>query len=338
MTQPQTLRTWDPRARKVAPDRPTRPDSRRRTCGHAALWGLLALTLLTVFALGLVLLLASKGPPLGPAEGPIDRASRSPNLPASAPMADPQAPGHPLESVSMDRAPSGSGAGPVLHRASDAVQREGGGDSVSLTTSNPSSDFEKVPGVLGISLRTRRQETLKAYPSETLGAIALGLEDLRLIPGNRDGRLVTNLGELLRYEQKGHEVPKQSRRLLDGIARLLSGHVQTRIEILSHTDDEGDAGFNLRLSQRRAEALKSYLVERGVAPERISPLGRGEEDPLIETGRRTPTRAERAKNRRTEIVIRALEPAASGISRIPEADAGAPFTSAQGAAGNAQRR
>ncbi|MGE5155010.1 MAG: OmpA family protein [Bdellovibrio bacteriovorus] len=163
--------------------------------------------------------------------------------------------------------------------------------------------------MLSISLRTRRMEALKAYPTEDLGAIALGLEDLRLTPSNRDGRLEVNLGELVRYPQKDHEVPKPSRRLLDGVGRLLAENPNTRIQVLSHTDDEGDAGYNLRLSQRRADAIKDYLVGRGVSPQRISAQGRGEEAPLVATGRRTPTRAERAKNQRTELVIEALEPA-----------------------------
>jgi outer membrane protein OmpA-like peptidoglycan-associated protein len=155
-----------------------------------------------------------------------------------------------------------------------------------------------------------------------LGAIALGLEDLRLSPSSRAGQLEVNLGEQIRYEQKDHEVPKQSRRLLDGIGRLLAENPDSRVEILSHTDDEGDAGFNLRLSQRRADAVKEYLVGRGVAQDRMTARGRGEEAPLIVTGKRTPTRAERNKNRRTELVIGALEPAEQGPAgdEVPEAD------------------
>jgi outer membrane protein OmpA-like peptidoglycan-associated protein len=198
----------------------------------------------------------------------------------------------------------------------------------------PSVAFENAPGVLSISLRTRRREALKDYPSEALGLIALGLEDLRLAPSQKDGRLLVNLGEQIRYEEKDHEVPKQSRRLLDGIARLLAENPDTRAEILSHTDDEGDAGFNLRLSQRRADAIKRYMVARGVSAQRILARGRGEEDPLIATGKRTPTRAERTKNRRTELLIEPVESAApEQAEEDPAADTPATLTAADGPEG-----
>jgi outer membrane protein OmpA-like peptidoglycan-associated protein len=190
---------------------------------------------------------------------------------------------------------------------------------------------------LSISLYTRRQETLQAYPTEALGAIALGLEDLRLSPGNKDGRLEVNLAEQLRYEQTDHDVPARSRRLLDGIGRLLAENPDTRVQVLSHTDDEGDGGFNLRLSQRRADAVKEYLVSRGVEPERITAVGRGEEAPLAGSGKRRPTRAERAKNRRTELVIESVEPAEEGVGQdvAPEGDAATGLTAANETDGDA---
>jgi len=205
------------------------------------------------------------------------------------------------------------------------------------TAPNRSVAFENAPGVLSISLYTRRQETLQAYPTEALGAIALGLEDLRLTPSNKDGRLEVNLAEQLRYEQTDHDVPARSRRLLDGIGRLLAENPDTRVQVLSHTDDEGDGGFNLRLSQRRADAVKEYLVSRGVEPERITAVGRGEEAPLAGSGKRRPTRAERAKNRRTELVIESVEPAEEGVGQdvAPEGDAATGLTAANETDGDA---
>jgi hypothetical protein len=83
---------------------------------------------------------------------------------------------------------------------------EFGGDAVapitppaSATAPSPSVAFEDAPGVLSVSLRTRRKDALKAYPTEAIGAMALGLEDLRLTPSNKDGRLEVNLGEQIRY-------------------------------------------------------------------------------------------------------------------------------------------
>ncbi len=48
-----------------------------------------------------------------------------------------------------------------------------------------------------------------------------------------------------------------------------------------HTDSSGEAGYNLRLSQRRADAVVAYLVSRGVAPQRLQGVGYGEARPLV---------------------------------------------------------
>jgi outer membrane protein OmpA-like peptidoglycan-associated protein len=283
-----------------------------------------------MFGLAVVLLLAPKDPL--PSEGRAQAGQEPLSASMQAPPLAPE--GGARGSLPGD---NGSGRGTPAPAAPPPIQAEGApppsgpGPARRGSAPNPSIAFENAPGVLSTSLRTRRMEALKAYPTEDLGAIALGLEDLRLTPSSRAGQLEVSLGEQIRYPQKDHEIPKQSRRLLDGIGRLLAENANSRIQILSHTDDEGDAGFNLRLSQRRADAVKDYLVGRGVAPERISAQGRGEEAPLVATGKRTPTRAERAKNQRTELVIEALEPAGQepGDDEATEADAPSTLTAAR---------
>ena len=63
-----------------------------------------------------------------------------------------------------------------------------------------------------------------------------------------------------------------------------------------HTDASGEAGYNLRLSQRRADAVVAYLVARGVAQFRLRAVGYGESRPLLIYGPRDP------RQRRVEIV------------------------------------
>jgi outer membrane protein OmpA-like peptidoglycan-associated protein len=183
--------------------------------------------------------------------------------------------------------------------------------------------FENAPGVLGTSIRTLRKEATRAYATESLGAVALGLEDIRLSPVNKDGHIELNLDQHIEFAFSSHVIPKKSRRLLDGIGRLLAENPDTKARILAHTDDQGDAGYNLRLSQRRADAIKDYLVGRGVGDSRITAVGKGEEAPLVDTGKRTPSRAERAKNRRTELVIEPLDVPAEAPDLEPDPE-GAP--------------
>ena len=88
-----------------------------------------------------------------------------------------------------------------------------------------------------------------------------------------------------------------------------------RITATGHTDTSGSAGYNLELSQRRAEAVADELVRLGVPAADIVTVGRGEEDPLVPTadGVREP------RNRRVEIVIPQPPPAAPEPAPVAEA-------------------
>ena len=77
---------------------------------------------------------------------------------------------------------------------------------------------------------------------------------------------------------------------------------QTQVDSISavgHTDSIGSDAYNQRLSQRRAEAVKTYLVGKGVPAERIRTDGKGEKQPVADNR----TRDGRALNRRVEIEI-----------------------------------
>jgi OOP family OmpA-OmpF porin len=70
---------------------------------------------------------------------------------------------------------------------------------------------------------------------------------------------------------------------LDEIANALNANPQIdRVTITGHTDRLGSDSYNLTLSQRRADAVKAYLVDRGVSPDRLVAIGKGKADPLVE--------------------------------------------------------
>jgi OOP family OmpA-OmpF porin len=74
----------------------------------------------------------------------------------------------------------------------------------------------------------------------------------------------------------------------------------TRIEVTGHADKSGPDAYNLRLSQRRAEAVQALLVSEGVGASNIGVAAKGEADPLVPT----PDGVREPQNRRVEIVIR----------------------------------
>lgn len=82
------------------------------------------------------------------------------------------------------------------------------------------------------------------------------------------------------------EVLSESEPALRMLYKLLVDNPEVSIRLLSHTDRHGPAGYNLRLSQRRAEAVVRYLTELGIAPERLRAEGYGKSRPYV-VSRRT---------------------------------------------------
>ncbi len=83
------------------------------------------------------------------------------------------------------------------------------------------------------------------------------------------------------------------------VARSLNDYPNTTVNVIGHTDNVGDAAYNQGLSQRRAQAVTSVLINAGVNPARIRTFGRGEDAPIATNL----TPEGRQQNRRVEIVI-----------------------------------
>lgn len=72
----------------------------------------------------------------------------------------------------------------------------------------------------------------------------------------------------------------QSKRLLEENARILQKYPDIRVEVQGHADERGTTEYNLALGMRRAEAVRSHLLQLGVAPSRVITISYGEERPL----------------------------------------------------------
>ena len=86
---------------------------------------------------------------------------------------------------------------------------------------------------------------------------------------------------------------------LDQVAAGLVAHPSVRIEVSGHTDNSGTKARNAQLSQARAESVKSYLVSKGVAADRIVAKGYGSTVPVASNS----TADGKAQNRRVEMRI-----------------------------------
>jgi outer membrane protein OmpA-like peptidoglycan-associated protein len=114
----------------------------------------------------------------------------------------------------------------------------------------------------------------------------------------RNGKLII-FGKI-QFKTGSHEPLDKSEELLDQIGETLKQNPDVGpIRIEGHTDNVGDAQLNLTLSQKRADAVKEELVDRGVPTEILSTRGFGESKPIAPNK----TAAGRARNRRVEFVV-----------------------------------
>jgi outer membrane protein OmpA-like peptidoglycan-associated protein len=110
--------------------------------------------------------------------------------------------------------------------------------------------------------------------------------------------LVMNLGsDHLKFAFDKAELRTEDRELLSRIAGILMTAHDYTISVNGHTDDVGSETYNQKLSERRAQAVRDYMVEAGLPAEIFSVTGHGKSLPLV-PGR---TEAARAKNRRVEL-------------------------------------
>jgi outer membrane protein OmpA-like peptidoglycan-associated protein len=100
------------------------------------------------------------------------------------------------------------------------------------------------------------------------------------------------------FSSNSAELTENAPHILEAVFQTLVDYPEMEIEVRGHTDGTGNAMHNLRLSQKRAFAVRYYLVSRGIDPSRIRSIGFGEVRPIAPNS----TRKGRAKNRRIEFI------------------------------------
>jgi OmpA-OmpF porin, OOP family len=149
--------------------------------------------------------------------------------------------------------------------------------------------------------------------SQRADELARELEELQAKPTERG--LVLTLGDVL-FDVDRAQLKPGAELHLSRLGDFLQQHPERNVLIEGHTDSTGSVEYNLDLSRRRADAVRSYLVGRGIAPTRVVIEGYGLSRPIASND----TVAGRQQNRRVEIVIlnegvAAPPPAASSVVR-----------------------
>lgn len=100
-----------------------------------------------------------------------------------------------------------------------------------------------------------------------------------------------------------YSLSQDSREKLERLAETLKDYNETNILVAGHTDNVGTDNYNMKLSEKRADAVASFLSSKGVKRSRMAVNGYGESTPLVDNT----TESGRDKNRRVELAIVANE-------------------------------
>jgi outer membrane protein OmpA-like peptidoglycan-associated protein len=110
--------------------------------------------------------------------------------------------------------------------------------------------------------------------------------------------LIVNVSDVL-FDTGSATLKPGAREKLARVAGILAAHPDLKIEIEGHTDSVGGDEYNQRLSERRAESVRSYLVQQKIPPTAVDAEGFGESRPVATNA----TTAGRQQNRRVELVV-----------------------------------
>ncbi|MEZ4938593.1 MAG: OmpA family protein [Crocinitomicaceae bacterium] len=103
----------------------------------------------------------------------------------------------------------------------------------------------------------------------------------------------------LRFDTGKWSIQSSSFEQLKQLATYLKNNPDINLAIYGYTDNVGDDQSNLTLSEKRAEAVKNYLIQQGVSADRLQSQGFGENNPVADNS----TESGRKQNRRTEVVF-----------------------------------
>ncbi|MBI3328226.1 MAG: OmpA family protein [Nitrospinae bacterium] len=120
----------------------------------------------------------------------------------------------------------------------------------------------------------------------------------------------------INFSHRRTALTTDAKELLDRAVIILQNYPEVQLVIEGYTDSLGDGGFNRRLSAHRADAVREYLMNRGVAPERLVAIGRGDENPIAPNS----TLYGRFLNRRIEFHLNQM--ARTGESGSPQPASG----------------
>jgi outer membrane protein OmpA-like peptidoglycan-associated protein len=159
------------------------------------------------------------------------------------------------------------------------------------------SKIKDVERLKARELEISREQAAKEEAIAKAESLQKELKELQAVKTERG--MVMTLGDVLFATGKA-ELQPGAMSTIERLAEFLEEYPNKSVLIEGHTDSVGSEAFNQGLSERRAMAVKTALIQADVDPARINTVGYGETRPIADND----TSAGRLKNRRVEIVIR----------------------------------
>ena len=193
----------------------------------------------------------------------------------------------------------GAGAGAV---AGAAIGRATSGGSPGRSTAQGALAGAAL-GALGGYLWSNRMEAQKQRME--VATRGTGVE----VTQTADNQLKLNIPSDISFDTGRADIKSNFRTVLDQFAQGLRDNPGSTVRIIGHTDSTGSDAINNPLSIDRAASTRNYLVDRGVAANRIAIDGRGEREPIADNN----SDAGRARKRRVEIFVGEQQASASQV-------------------------
>lgn len=146
--------------------------------------------------------------------------------------------------------------------------------------------------------RLSAEQAARAAAEQRAADAQAALAKVAIVKEEPRGIVITLSGSVLFSSNQSALLP-DARARLDQVTDVLLTTPERELTIEGHTDSQGSHSYNLDLSQRRADAVRNYLVKRGYQGDRIRAHGLGEGYPIADNA----SAEGRANNRRVEIII-----------------------------------
>ena len=145
----------------------------------------------------------------------------------------------------------------------------------------------------------KREAAARAEAEKRAAQALADLQKIAAVKKEDRGMVITLQGGVLFQTDKSDLLPGAMAQLNQVGEALVRNSPDSRITGEGHTDNQGQASHNQELSQKRAESVATYLKSRGIAPDRVTAVGKGADKPVADNK----TIEGRAQNRRVEIIV-----------------------------------